>query len=65
MEEESMDVKILIAKLICWSLVGFDILLGGLSMAQVHRPAGPTTIFILHPAMNTTYRGGTSRTMNL
>lgn len=32
MEEESMDVKILIAKLICWSLVGFDILLGGLSM---------------------------------
>jgi hypothetical protein len=32
MEAEAIDPKILIAKLILWSLVGFDILLGGLSL---------------------------------
>jgi len=32
MEAEAIDPKVLIAKLICWSLVGFDILLGGLSL---------------------------------
>jgi hypothetical protein len=29
--EETMDIRVLIAKLVCWSLVGFDILLGGLT----------------------------------
>ena len=32
MEAEAIDPRVLIAKLICWSLVGFDILLGGLSL---------------------------------
>jgi len=32
MEEESAGLKITIAKLLCWSLVGFDALLGGLSL---------------------------------
>ena len=32
MEKDSISIKILIAKLICWSLVGFDALLGGSSM---------------------------------
>ena len=34
MEAEAIDPKVLIAKLICWSLVGFDILLGGLSLVS-------------------------------
>jgi hypothetical protein len=33
MAEKDLDINVVIAKLICWSLVGFDILLGGLSLA--------------------------------
>lgn len=32
MDDESMSIKLLVAKLLLWSLVGFDALLGGLSM---------------------------------
>lgn len=32
MEEQATDPRVLVARLICWSLVGFDILLGGLSL---------------------------------
>jgi len=34
MDSEGTGFKVLLAKLICWSLVGFDALLGGLSMAS-------------------------------
>jgi len=34
MEAEAIGPRVLIAKLICWSLVGFDILLGGLSLVS-------------------------------
>jgi hypothetical protein len=33
MVEKDADLNIVIAKLICWSLVAFDVLLGGLSLA--------------------------------
>lgn len=32
MDENASDIRILMARLICWSLVAFDTLLGGLSM---------------------------------
>lgn len=32
MNDEGADIKILIAKLICWGLVAFDTMLGGLSL---------------------------------
>lgn len=32
MDEDGLSLKILIARLVCWSLVGFDILLGGMSL---------------------------------
>ena len=32
--ERGSDLKTLLAKLICWNLVGFDILLGGLSLLK-------------------------------
>lgn len=31
-KEESLGLQVLVARLLCWSLVGFDALLGGLSM---------------------------------
>ena len=46
MEEEALSLKLIIAKLLCWSLVGFDILLGGGSLfapeavMKLFRPSG-------------------------